>query len=151
MSNSNFQSDLIKHGYLLLSIYLLCLEYDEILCYPFYFFHFKIIFGSIPYTLLFEGFWPDGLYTPPSDEAIKWDISQTLALGFNMVRKHVKIGRISSCFQFLYFCRFQKAQDGITGRMYQVHLSVLEKLLIFNLTFLAKNQTYDLRLPYNFE
>jgi len=38
-----------------------------------------------------QGFWPDGLYTPPSDEAIQWDLAQTLALGFNVIRKHIKI------------------------------------------------------------
>jgi hypothetical protein len=38
-----------------------------------------------------QGFWPDGLYTPPSDEAMKSDIEAMKKLGFNMVRKHVKV------------------------------------------------------------
>jgi hypothetical protein len=38
-----------------------------------------------------QGWWPDGLYTPPSDEALKYDIEITKELGFNMARKHVKI------------------------------------------------------------
>jgi len=38
-----------------------------------------------------QGFWPDGLYTPPSDEAMKSDIEQMKALGFTMARKHVKV------------------------------------------------------------
>ena len=38
-----------------------------------------------------QGFWPDGLYTAPSDEAMKFDIEQTKAYGFNMIRKHVKV------------------------------------------------------------
>lgn len=38
-----------------------------------------------------QGFWPDGLYTPPTDEALKFDIEFTKKLGFNMIRKHVKV------------------------------------------------------------
>ncbi len=38
-----------------------------------------------------QGFWPDGLYTAPSDEALRYDIEVTKELGFNMARKHVKI------------------------------------------------------------
>lgn len=38
-----------------------------------------------------QGFWPDGLYTPPSDEAMKFDLDMIKAMGFNMLRKHVKI------------------------------------------------------------
>ncbi len=38
-----------------------------------------------------QGWWPDGLYTPPTDEAIKFDIQTLKSLGFNMLRKHVKV------------------------------------------------------------
>jgi len=38
-----------------------------------------------------QGFWPDGLYTAPTDEALRFDIEMTKRLGFNMARKHVKI------------------------------------------------------------
>ncbi|GFP74474.1 PA14 domain-containing protein [Clostridium fungisolvens] len=38
-----------------------------------------------------QGFWPDGLYTAPTDAALKSDIEQEKALGFNMVRKHIKV------------------------------------------------------------
>ena len=38
-----------------------------------------------------QGFWPDGLYTAPSDDALIFDIEQTKALGFNMSRKHIKV------------------------------------------------------------
>ena len=41
--------------------------------------------------LLDQGYWSDGLYTPPSDEAMISDISRMKALGFNMLRKHIKI------------------------------------------------------------
>jgi len=38
-----------------------------------------------------QGWWPDGLYTAPTDEALKYDILKIKALGFNMIRKHVKV------------------------------------------------------------
>jgi hypothetical protein len=38
-----------------------------------------------------QGFWPDGLYTAPTDEALRYDLEVTKKLGFNMVRKHVKV------------------------------------------------------------
>lgn len=38
-----------------------------------------------------QGWWPDGLYTAPTDEALVFDIKKTKDLGFNMIRKHVKV------------------------------------------------------------
>jgi beta-galactosidase/beta-glucuronidase len=38
-----------------------------------------------------QGWWPDGLYTAPSDEALLYDIQKTKDFGFNMIRKHVKV------------------------------------------------------------
>ena len=38
-----------------------------------------------------QGFWPDGLYTAPTDEALRYDIEVAKKLGFNMARKHVKV------------------------------------------------------------
>jgi hypothetical protein len=43
------------------------------------------------YGPLDQGWWPDGLYTAPTDEALKYDIQLTKQLGFNMARKHVKV------------------------------------------------------------
>lgn len=43
------------------------------------------------YGTLDQGWWPDGLYTPPTDEAMKYDIEITKKMGFNMIRKHVKV------------------------------------------------------------
>jgi len=43
------------------------------------------------YGPLDQGWWPDGLYTAPTDEALKYDIIKTKELGFNMIRKHVKV------------------------------------------------------------
>ncbi|MFC1662499.1 glycoside hydrolase family 2 protein, partial [Gemmatimonadota bacterium] len=41
--------------------------------------------------LLDQGWWPDGLYTAPSDEALLFDVHTTKALGYNLIRKHVKV------------------------------------------------------------
>jgi beta-galactosidase/beta-glucuronidase len=38
-----------------------------------------------------QGWWPDGLYTAPTDEALKFDITKTKEFGFNTIRKHVKV------------------------------------------------------------
>lgn len=38
-----------------------------------------------------QGWWPDGLYTAPTDEALAYDIKKAKDLGFNMIRKHVKV------------------------------------------------------------
>lgn len=48
----------------------------------------KYIFLEGP---LDQGFWPDGIYTAPTDEALKSDIEQMKAYGFNFVRKHIKV------------------------------------------------------------
>ncbi|NLC19644.1 MAG: glycoside hydrolase family 2 [Clostridiales bacterium] len=54
----------------------------------------RIYLNGKPYFqkgLLDQGYWPDGLYTPPSDEAMVYDIMKAKELGFNMLRKHLKI------------------------------------------------------------
>lgn len=47
-----------------------------------------------------QGWWPDGLYTAPTDEALRYDIDVTKKLGMNMLRKHVKI----ESRRFYYWC-----------------------------------------------
>ncbi|WP_225336368.1 glycoside hydrolase family 2 protein [Halomicrobium urmianum] len=49
--------------------------------------------GEVSFALaaLDQGFWPDGIYTPPTDEAQIFDLEKHRELGFNTVRKHVKI------------------------------------------------------------
>lgn len=53
------------------------------------------IFLNDKYTynlgVLDQGFWPDGLYTAPTDEALKFDIEAIKAMGFNTIRKHIKV------------------------------------------------------------
>ena len=48
----------------------------------------KPIFSFGP---LDQGWWPDGLYTAPTDEALEFDVRRTKELGYNTIRKHVKV------------------------------------------------------------
>ena len=43
------------------------------------------------YGPLDQGWWPDGLYTAPTDEALAFDVQKTKDWGFNLIRKHVKV------------------------------------------------------------
>jgi len=52
------------------------------------------------YGPLDQGWWPDGLYTPPTDAAIKYDIEMTKQYGMNTARKHVKY----ECARWYYWC-----------------------------------------------
>ena len=52
------------------------------------------------YGPLDQGFWPDGLYTAPTDEALRYDIEVLKRLGCNMMRKHVKVEPA----RFYYWC-----------------------------------------------
>jgi beta-galactosidase/beta-glucuronidase len=54
----------------------------------------RICLNGRPYFLrgvLDQGFWPDGIYTPPNDQAIKNEVVMTKAFGLNLARKHVKV------------------------------------------------------------
>ncbi len=54
----------------------------------------RLLLNNRPYFfngVLDQGYWPESLYTPPSDAAMIFDIQQMKALGFNMLRKHLKI------------------------------------------------------------
>lgn len=54
----------------------------------------RFYLNNLPYFqsgLLDQGYWPDGLLTPPSDEAMIYDIKTMKEMGFNMLRKHIKI------------------------------------------------------------
>jgi hypothetical protein len=43
------------------------------------------------FGFLDQGFWPDGLHTPPTDAAMRFDIASTLGFGMNLARKHIKV------------------------------------------------------------
>lgn len=54
----------------------------------------RFCLNNQPYFLygpLDQGYWPDGLYTPPTDEAVRWEIEFIKKAGFNMLRKHIKV------------------------------------------------------------
>lgn len=54
----------------------------------------RVFLNGSPYLLhglLDQGYWKEGLYTPPSDEAMIYDIQTAKRLGFNLLRKHIKI------------------------------------------------------------
>ena len=42
-------------------------------------------------STLDQGFWPDGIYTAPTDEALRFDVAEAKRLGFNAIRKHIKV------------------------------------------------------------
>ena len=54
----------------------------------------RLFLNGEPYFqsgLLDQGYWPDGLYTAPSDEALIYDIQTAKVMGFNLLRKHIKV------------------------------------------------------------
>ncbi|MFD5112916.1 LamG-like jellyroll fold domain-containing protein [Streptomyces sp. NPDC058220] len=54
----------------------------------------KLVLNGKPFfslAMLDQGFWPDGLYTQPSDAALTFDLKAQKDLGFNAVRKHIKV------------------------------------------------------------
>ena len=66
----------------------------EITCEPDKRGHHRLFLNGEPVFhlgLLDQGWWPEGLFTAPTDDALKFDIEATLAMGFNTIRKHVKV------------------------------------------------------------
>ena len=54
----------------------------------------RLLLNGKPYFqngVLDQGYWPESFYTPPSDEAMVYDIKTAKRLGFNMIRKHLKV------------------------------------------------------------
>ncbi|HEV2621758.1 MAG TPA: hypothetical protein VGU65_06690 [Frateuria sp.] len=54
----------------------------------------RIVLNGKPIFLLAtldQGYWPDGIYTAPTDAALKFDLEKTRDLGFNTIRKHIKV------------------------------------------------------------
>lgn len=54
----------------------------------------RLFLNNAPYFhngVLDQGYWPDGLYTAPSDEAMVYDIELMKSMGFNTLRKHIKV------------------------------------------------------------
>ena len=91
----------------------------------------RLFLNGKPYFhngLLDQGYWPDGLYTAPSDDALVYDIQLAKDMGFNMLRKHIKV----ECDRWYYHCdrlgmlvwqdmpcggrRYDPARDGLAPR-----------------------------------
>lgn len=56
--------------------------------------YWRLMLNNQPYFqlgTLDQGYWPDGIYTAPTDEALRYDIEKTKEWGFNMIRKHMKV------------------------------------------------------------
>lgn len=76
------------------------------------------------YGPLDQGWWPDGLYTAPTDEALRFDIVKTKEWGFNMIRKHVKVEPA----RWYYHCDkegilvWQDMPSGDMGNQWQHHV-----------------------------
>ena len=65
--------------------------------------HPCLLLNGQPYFhhgVLDQGYWPDGLYTAPSDDALVYDIQLAKDMGFNMLRKHIKV----ECDRWYYHC-----------------------------------------------
>ncbi len=63
----------------------------------------RLFLNGKPYFhngLLDQGYWSDGLYTAPSDEALIFDIQTAKDMGFNLLRKHIKV----ECARWYYHC-----------------------------------------------
>lgn len=81
--------------------------------------------------VLDQGYWSDGLYTAPSDEAYIFDISEMKKLGFNMLRKHIKIEPQ----RWYYHCdRLGMVvwQDMVNGGSYYKHWFVTYAATLFS-------------------
>ncbi len=76
-----------------------------------------------------QGWWPDGLYTAPTDAALKFDITKTKEMGFNMIRKHIKVEPA----RWYYYCDklgmlvWQDMPSGDLGNRWEPRPGVLGK------------------------
>lgn len=64
--------------------------------------------------VLDQGYWADGMLTPPSNAALEWDVKLVKSMGFNMIRKHIKIEPM----RWYYHCDKEGVlvwQDMVTG------------------------------------
>lgn len=76
-----------------------------------------------------QGWWPDGLYTAPTDEALQYDIAQTKAMGFNMIRKHIKVEPA----RWYYYCDklgmlvWQDMPSGDLGNGWEMRPGIIDR------------------------
>ena len=101
----------------------------------------KPIFQS---GLLDQGYWPDGLYTPPTYDALRYDIEVAKKLGFNMLRKHIKVEPAL----WYYYCDklgMLVWQDMPSGGSF----NYIFNLVLPNLEFNFKDNTADAYKKYD--
>lgn len=81
------------------------------------------------YGPLDQGWWPDGLYTAPTDEALLFDIQKTKEMGFNMIRKHVKVepARWYYHADMLGMLVWQDMPSGDMGNRWEIRPGVIRK------------------------
>ncbi len=81
------------------------------------------------YGPLDQGWWPDGLYTPPTEEAMKFDVDQLKAMGFNMIRKHIKVesARYYNYCDRVGMLLWQDMPSGDLGNGWETHPGVLDR------------------------
>ncbi len=81
------------------------------------------------YGPLDQGWWPDGLYTAPTDEALLFDIQKTREMGFNMIRKHVKVepARWYYHADLLGMLVWQDMPSGDLGNRWEVRPGIIRK------------------------
>ena len=107
----------------------------------------KICLNNEPYFMygvLDQGYWPDGLYRAPTDQAYQFDIQKMKDLGFNTLRKHMKI----EASRWYYWCdvlgmlvwQDMPASDSYDG--YEIELSEDRELRLHR-----DNRTNDLPIP----
>ncbi|MBC9932272.1 glycoside hydrolase family 2 protein [Chitinophaga qingshengii] len=76
-----------------------------------------------------QGWWPDGLYTAPTEEALVYDIAQTKAMGFNMIRKHIKVEPA----RWYYYCDkvgmlvWQDMPSGDLGNGWEMRPGIIDR------------------------
>lgn len=79
------------------------------------------------YGPLDQGWWPDGLYTAPTDEALKFDVVKTKEMGFNMIRKHIKVepARWYHACDSLGLMVWQDMPSGDMGNKWEMNLGIM--------------------------
>ncbi|MFW9924889.1 MAG: glycoside hydrolase family 2 protein [Candidatus Thorarchaeota archaeon] len=92
------------------------------------------------YGFLDQGYWPDGLYTAPTEEALIYDIKIAKKLGFNLLRKHVKV-EPSRWYHFCDKIGMLVWQDMPSGRKFMLFGGRLEAI--------RKNYRKELRAMIN--
>jgi len=99
------------------------------------------------YGTLDQGYWPDGLYTAPTDDALKYDIEISKELGFNMIRKHVKIEPA----RWYYYCDklgILVWQDMPSGEHWSIFKEIKQRF-INDKRFKGKRKYYAKQIFYN--